>query len=148
MDSLKGFFSKHDAARAQWGRVNEPATNGQGLRLASERATAALYARLPFRWQPGVVVSRYQGPPVWEKGPAAIHIMLLEETYVTEGKDARRVGDWLCKASLDTDTGELRYESQLAPWHADGTGGPNASYLPTPTCKNCLKKAQAFPSRS
>jgi hypothetical protein len=118
--------------------VNEPARNGLGLRLAAEQATAGLRARLPFRWQPGVVKPRYQGPPVWERGPAAVHVMLLEEA------PGRRVGDWLCKASLDTDTGEVRYDSQLAPWHADGTGGPQANYLPTPTCKNCLKKAQAF----
>ncbi len=144
MDNLKGFYSKHDAARHQWGRVNEPRQDGVGLRLASERATAALRARLPFRWQPGVVRSRYQGPPVWEKGPAAVHVMLLEEAQV--GKELRPAGDWLCRASLDTDTGEVRYESQQAPVHADGTGGANAHYLPTPTCKNCLKKAQAFPA--
>lgn len=147
MDSLKGFHSTHDRTRSQWARVNEPARNGLALRLAAERATGELRARLPFRWQPGVVVPRYQGPPLWERGPAAVHIMLLEETYVREGKDARRVGDWLCKASLDTGTGEVRYESQQAPQHADGTGGANAHYLPTPTCKNCLKKAQVFPAQ-
>lgn len=142
MNSLKGFFSTRDRARHEWARVNEPARNGQTLRLASERATAGLRARLPFRWQPGVVKSRYQGPPIFERGPAAIHIMLLEQAQL--GKEARPAGDWLFRASLDTDTGELRYESQQAPWYADGTGGPAANYLPTPTCKNCLKKAQAF----
>jgi hypothetical protein len=145
MDSLKGFYTEADRARALAHRsaeASESRARATALRRDNFLVTSALTTLLPFRWEPGVVKPRYQGPPVWERGPAAIHVRLLEPAQL--GSTQRPAGDWLCKASLDTDTGEVRYESQQAPWHSDGTGGPGANYLPAPTCKNCLKKAQAF----
>jgi hypothetical protein len=76
---------------------------------------------------------------------ATLHIQLLEAVTLAPGTkqtQARAAGDWLCQAALDTSTGELRYETEGAPDHCDGTGGPAAYYWPMPNCKNCLKKAQ------
>jgi hypothetical protein len=120
------------------------------LRRQHEQATAQLRARLPFPWQVGTVRPRYQGPTVWERGPAALHIQLLEAFTLAPGtsqEQARAAGDWLCQAALDTSTGEVRYDTQAAPDHCDGTGGSTAYYQPTPSCKRCLQKAQQlFPS--
>lgn len=120
------------------------------LRQQHEQSTAQLRARLPFAWQVGKVRPRYQGPSVWEHAPAAIHIQVLEAVTLAAGTkqaQARAAGDWLCQATLDTSTGEVRYEPEAAPDLCDGTGGPSAYYRPTSSCKNCLKKAnQLFPT--
>lgn len=151
--SLSGFFTPTDAARARQFRQTDAAESQQRaaeLRRQQEQATAQLRARLPFTWQVGKARPRYQGPSFWEHVPAAIHIQLLEPVVLSAGtKQAqpRAAGDWLCQAALDISTGELRYDSQAAPTYCDGTGGPGAHYLPAPSCKRCLKKAQQlFPS--
>lgn len=148
--SLTGFYPAADAARARQFRQVEAAESQQRaaeLRQQHEHTTARLRAGLPFAWQVGKVRPRYQGPSVWERGPAALHIQLLEPVMLAAGtKQAqpRAVGDWLCQAALDTDTGELRYDSEPAPTYCDGSGGPAANYVPAPTCKRCLKRAQQF----
>jgi hypothetical protein len=145
--SLFGFFSHEDAARANRGRhsgaaLAETLGRAQALRRQHELTTDRLRAGLPFQWEPGVVVRKYRGPSVWERGPDAVHIWLQEPVLV--GKVPRPAFEWLCTARLDTDTGELRYEPQAAPLYADGTGGPGAHYEQMPTCKNCLKKAEVI----
>jgi hypothetical protein len=147
--SLDGFFTPDDWYRQERQRVSgagasESLAQAASLRRVHEVATEALRARLPFRWEPGVVRPRYQGPPVWERGPAAVHIWLQEPASLDNGKQTRDAGDWLCSARLDKDTGELRYDPQAAPLYADGTGGPEAQYEQQPSCKNCLRKAEQF----
>jgi hypothetical protein len=143
--SFSGFFSQADANRRRDALLSGTSAGpAQALRRQHELASAELRARLPFQWEPGVVRSRYQGPPIFEHGPAAVHIWLQEPLGLDNGRQARRRGDWLCMASLDESTGELRYEGQAAPLYADGTGGPGANYEQMPTCKKCLKKAGLF----
>jgi len=145
-----GFYSKDDRARAVAARqaeAEESRARAAALRRKNEQATWDLAQLLPFSWQVGRARARYQGPPVWERGPAALHIQLKEPVQLPgKGQPVRAAGDWLCMASVDTDTGEVRYEPDALHelLHSDGTGGPAALYLPAPTCKNCLKKAQAF----
>jgi hypothetical protein len=145
---FNAFYSDEDRARAAAARPAEAAeTRARALLLRrhNEAITAALMARLPFSWLVGKAVRRYQGPPVWERGPAALHIQLQEPVQFTTGRTdySRRVGDWLCSAALDESTGELRYQPAEASelWHSDGSGGPLANYLPAPTCKKCLTLA-------
>jgi hypothetical protein len=120
------------------------------LRRQHEQATEQLRGRLPFAWQLGKVRPHYQGPSVWEHAPAAIHIQLLEAVTLAPGTkhaQVRAVGDWLYQPALDTSSVEVRYELEGVSDHCDGTGGPAAYYRPTPSCKNCLKKAQLlFPN--
>lgn len=150
MDSLNGFYSSVDRARAVAARQVEAEASrqrAQALRRKNEQLTWDLCQVLPFAWQVGKVFARYQGPPLWERGPAALHIQLLQPVQLPgKGQPVRPAGDWLCMASLDTETGEVRYEpdGDRDLWHCDGTGGQGAMYRPAPTCKNCLKKAQAF----
>ena len=140
----------HYAQRFRQEGDHETRQRAAELRRQHEQATDQLRARLPFAWQVGKVRPRYQGPSVWEHVPAAMHIQLLEAVTLAPGTkqaQARAVGDWLCQAALDTRTGELRYETEATPDHCDGPGGPASYYQPTPSCKNCLKKAQhLFPN--
>lgn len=148
--SLTGFYTEADRARAQSCRAaeaEESRQRAQALRRKNEQATWTLFQLLPFSWQVGRARARYQGPPMWERAPAALHIQLQQPVQLPgKGQPVRPVGDWLCMASLDTESGELRYEPEHERelWHSDGSGGPGAMYRPAPTCKNCLKKAQAF----
>lgn len=146
--SLSGFYTPADAARARRHHQADAAESQQraaDLRQRHEQAAAHLRAWLPFTWRVAKVRPRYQGPPVFERGPAALHLQLLEPVTLAPGTkqaQARAVGDWLCQAALDTSTGALRYESEPAPWYSDGSGGPEANYLPAPTCQRCLKRVQ------
>jgi hypothetical protein len=148
--SLTGFYTEADRARAVAHRQVEAEESRQralALRRKNEQATWDLVQLLPFTWQVGRARPRYQGPSVWERGPAALHIQLSQPVQLPgKGQPVRAAGDWLCMASLDTETGEVRYEPEPERelWHCDGTGGASAMYRPAPTCKNCLKKAQAF----
>lgn len=136
--SLSGFYTPADAARARRHHQADAAESQQraaDLRQRHEQAAAHLRAWLPFTWRVAKVRPRYQGPPVFERGPAALHLQLLEPVTLAPGTkqaQARAVGDWLCQAALDTSTGALRYESEPAPWYSDGSGGPEANYLPAP----------------
>jgi hypothetical protein len=148
---FNGFSSRYDAARAQRFRQesgDDTRQRAAALRHQHEQRTAELRARLPFTWQVGKVRPRYQGPSVWEHAPAAVHIQLLEPVVLNPGtkqEQQRVVGDWLCQAALDTNTGEVRYEAEAAPWYSDSSGRPAATYLPSPTCKRCLKRAEQYP---
>jgi hypothetical protein len=150
---LPSLDNRRTASYAQGFRREGPSETHQRateLRRQHEQATEQLRARLPFAWQVGKVRPRYQGPSVWEHAPAAIHIQLLEAVMLASGTkqaQARAAGDWLCQPALDTSSGEVRYEPEPVPDHCDGTGGPAAYHRPTPSCKNCLKKAQQlFPN--
>jgi hypothetical protein len=157
MDTLLGFYTPADRAREQAHRqadADESRANAAALRRQNEQATAELNARLPFPWGVGKVRPKFQGPSVWERGPLALHIQMLATDRVQllidgRGYD-REPGDWLCMASLDTDTGEVRYEPEDSPHeilHSDGTGGAQGYYWPAPTCKKCLAMAEKFPRR-
>ena len=150
MPIFQGFYTPDDRARAQTHRAaeaEEARARAVALRRRNQQATAELNVLLPFAWQVGKVRACYQGPPVWERGPAALHIQLQQPVQLPgKGQPVRPAGDWLCQASLDTETGELRYEPEHERelWHSDGSGEPGTMYQPAPTCKNCLKKAQFF----
>jgi hypothetical protein len=141
-DPLKGFFGPDDAKRAAEYAGTDAAQgryHSLQLRRQHEAELGQLQRRLPFTWQPGIKVARYQGPPIFPRSAPAVHIMLLQDMdgpYLM-----RRAGDWLCSPAIDYETGELRYEAQRAPQWADGTGGPGSHYDQKPTCKNCLSKA-------
>jgi hypothetical protein len=146
--SFSGFYTPADRARAQAARpaeADESRARAAARRRINEQATAGLTSLLPFAWLVGRVRPAYQGPPVWERGPAALHIQLQQPVHFTAGRKAysRMIGDWLCSAALDEETGELRYTPEAIGelWHSDGTGGPAANYLPAPTCKRCLALA-------
>jgi hypothetical protein len=143
--SLRGFPTSAEVARARQHRPAEVAESQQratDLRHLHEQTTAYLRHLLPFAWQVAKVRPRYQGPPVFERGPAALHLQLLEPVTLAAGTkqtQARAAGDWLCRAALDTSTGARRYESEPAPWYSAGSG---VSYQPTPTCRHCLTRVQ------
>jgi hypothetical protein len=141
-----GFFSPDDRARVMSYDARpdreERQRRAAELRRQNEQAAAEVQGRLPVSFQPGVVRPRYQGPPIFPRGPATVHIMLLEP--LSARGIVRVAGDWLCSAALDESTGELKYEGKRAEQWADGTGGPGAYYDPAPSCKKCLKKLDAL----